>query len=126
MNNRFGSQLLFAAGGIGGMIVMALLTVRWGQVIAYRIYIIILGLLVILLLCSGVDLFLLAAVVIPALVAVLALFGQTPTVVSVLAGGAILFFIFRRNLALTIAAFGIVIAVAFSTNFIYEHLHQYQ
>ncbi len=210
MNNRFGQQLLFAAGGIGGMIIMALLPVRWFQVIAYPLYVISLallvfvavkgklvyghrswiaigsfqfqpseisklatiftigaflnkgrdlskaknvliicglvvlpvalimkepdpgtgvifaGLMVILLLWSGVDLFLLAAVVIPALVAVLSLFGQTPTVISVLAGGAILFFIFRRNIILTILAFGVVIAVAFSTNFIYEHLHQYQ
>ncbi|HEY3875829.1 MAG TPA: rod shape-determining protein RodA, partial [Candidatus Kapabacteria bacterium] len=84
------------------------------------------GLLILLLLWSGVDLFLLASIVIPALVAVLALFGQTPTVVSVLAGGAVLFFIFRRNLILTMLVFGIVIAVAFSTNFVYEHLHQYQ
>jgi len=210
MNNRFGQQLLFAAGGIGGMIIMALLPVRWFQAIAYPLYVISLGLLifvavkgklvyghrswiaigtfqfqpseisklatiftvgaflnkgrdlsqiknllivcalvfvpvglimmepdpgtavifagllVITLLWSGVYLFLLAAIVIPALVAVLSLFGQTPTVISVLAGGAILFFIFKRNLILTIAAFGLVIAIAFSTNFVYEHLHQYQ
>ncbi len=210
MNNRFGQQLLFAAGGIGAMIVMALLPVRWFQAIAYPLYVISLGLLafvaikgkvvyghrswiaiggfqfqpseiaklatiftvaaflhkgrdlkqfknlliivvlvvvpvalilkepdpgtavifagllIVLLLWSGADLYLLAALVIPALVAILSLFGQTPTVISVLAGGAILFFVFRRNLALTILTFGIVIAVAFSTNFIYEHLHQYQ
>ena len=88
--------------------------------------VIFLGLLVILLLWSGVDLFLLASIVIPALVAVLSLFGEMPTVASVLVGGAILFLIFRRNLILTIFAFSVVIAVAFSTNFIYEHLHQYQ
>src|ERR1051326_6286711 len=46
MNNRFGSQLLFAAGGIGGMIVMALIPVRWFQVIAYPLYVISLALLV--------------------------------------------------------------------------------
>ncbi|HZK76462.1 MAG TPA: rod shape-determining protein RodA [Candidatus Kapabacteria bacterium] len=210
MNNRFGSQLLFAAGGVCAMILMALLPVRWFQAIAYPLYaislcllvfvavkgrivyghrswiaigsfqfqpseiaklatifaigaflnkgrdlsklgnilivcamvfvpialilkepdpgtaVIFAGLLIVLLLWSGADLFLLAAVVLPTLVAILSLFGQTPTVISVLASGAILFFIFRRNLALTILTFGIVIAVAFSTNFIYEHLHQYQ
>ncbi|MDP4198406.1 MAG: rod shape-determining protein RodA [Bacteroidota bacterium] len=210
MNNRFGSQLLFAAGGIGGMIVMAMLPVRWFQAVAYPLYgislallvfvafkgklvyghrswiaiggfqfqpseiaklatiftigaflnkgrdlsnvknlltvcglvilpvalilkepdpgtaVIFAGLLVVILLWSGIDLFLLAAVVIPALVAVLSLFGQTPTVIAVLAGGLVLFFVFRRNLVLTVLAFGIVIAIAFSTNFIYEHLHQYQ
>jgi rod shape determining protein RodA len=207
---RFTQQLWFAAGGIGAMIVMAVIPVRWYQAAAYPLYVlsllmlgyvmvagklvyghrswiaigtfqfqpseiaklatiftigaflnkgrdlsqiknllivcglvivpvalimkepdpgtsvIFMGLLVVILLWSGVDLFLLAAVVIPAFVAVLSLFGQTPTVISVLAGGAILFFIFRRNLVLTVLAFGVVIAVAFSTNFIYEHLHQYQ
>ncbi len=210
MNNRFGEQLLFAAGGITAMIIMALLPVRWFQAVAYPLYIISLallafvavkgrvvyghrswialggfqfepselaklttifavgaflnkgrdltkfinvfilcalvfvpvalilkepdpgtavifaGLLIVLLLWSGADLFLLAAVVLPTLVAVLALFGETPAIISVLASGVILFFIFRRNIALTIFTYGIVIAVAFSTNFIYEHLHQYQ
>jgi len=210
MNNRFGSQLLFAAGGIAAMIVMAMLPVRWFQAMAYPLYtislallalvlfkgklvyghrswiavgafqfqpselakiatiftigaflskgrdlsniknllivcgmvllpvalilkepdpgtaVIFAGLLVLLLLWSGVDLFLLSCVCVPAFVAVLSLFGETPTIVSVLVGGAILFFIFRRNLVLTVFAFGIVIAIAFSTNFIYEHLHQYQ
>lgn len=210
MNNRFGQQLLFAAGGIGGMIVMAMLPVRWFQAIAYPLYaislvllvyvafagklvyghrswiaigtfqfqpseiaklatiftigaflnkgrdmakpvnilavcalvfvpialimkepdpgssVIFAGVLVVLLLWSGVDLFLLAAVVLPALVAVISLFGQSPTVIAVLASGAILFFVFRRNLILTVLAFSVVIAIAFSTNFIYEHLHQYQ
>ncbi len=46
MNNRFGSQLLFAAGGIAGMIVMAMIPVRWFQAIAYPLYAISLGLLV--------------------------------------------------------------------------------
>jgi rod shape determining protein RodA len=46
MNNRFGSQLLFAAGGIGGMIVMALIPVRWFQAVAYPLYAISLALLV--------------------------------------------------------------------------------
>ncbi|HWF43359.1 MAG TPA: rod shape-determining protein RodA [Candidatus Kapabacteria bacterium] len=207
---RFTSQLLVAAAGVGAMIVMALLPVRWLQVISYPLYVISLvllvfvmfkgklvyghrswiaigsmqfqpseiaklatiftigaflnkgrdlsklknilivgalvaipialilkepdpgtavifaGLLILLLLWAGVDLFLLAAAVIPALVAILSLFGEMPTTISVLAGGAILFFIFRRNLVLTVLAFGIVIAVAFSTNFIYDHLHQYQ
>jgi rod shape determining protein RodA len=207
---RFTSQLLVAAVGIGAMIVMALLPVRWLQVISYPLYFISLvllvfvmvkgklvyghrswiaigsmqfqpseisklatiftigaflnkgrdlsklknilivgalvavpialilkepdpgtavifaGLLILLLLWAGVDLFLLAAAVIPALVAILSLFGEMPTTISVLAGGVILFFIFRRNLILTVLAFGIVIAVAFSTNFIYDHLHQYQ
>ncbi len=210
MNNRFGSQLLFAGIGIAGMIVMAMLPVRWFQAIAYPLYgisiallifvafqgklvyghrswiaigsfqfqpseiaklatiftigaflnkgrdlrdiknilivcglvllpialilkepdpgtaVIFAGVMVVLLLWSGVDLFLLAAVVIPVLVAVLSLFGQTPTIVSVLAGGIIFFFVFRRNLVLTVLAFGVVIAIAFSTNFIYEHLHQFQ
>ncbi len=210
MNNRFGSQLLFAAGGVAAMIVMAMLPTRWFLAIAYPLYgmsltlltvvlfagklvyghrswiaiggfqfqpseiaklatiftigaflnkgrdlsdfknvivlclivlvpvglilrepdpgtaVIFMGLLVILLLWSGVDLFLLAAIVIPSFVAVLSLFGTTPTVISVLVGGAILFLIFRRNLVLTIFAFSVVIAIAFSTNFIYEHLHQFQ
>ncbi len=210
MNNRFGQQLVFAAGGIAGMIVMAMLPVRWYQAIAYPFYIISLGmlafvavkgrmvyghrswiafgsfqfqpselaklatifaigaylskgrdltrlssiafvcalvlipvalimkepdpgtavifagLLIVLLLWSGADLFLLAAVVFPTLVAILSLFGETPAIISVLVSGAVLFFVFRRNLALTMFTFGIVIAIAFSTNFIYEHLHQYQ
>lgn len=210
MNNRFGAQLLFAAGGIAGMIVLAMLPVRWFQAIAYPLYaislallafvavkgkivyghrswiafggfqfqpselaklatifaigaflskgrdlrkfrtvamicafvivpvalimkepdpgtaVIFAGLLLILLLWSGADLFLLAAVFLPTMVAILSLFGETPAVISVIVSGAILFFIFRRNLALTILTFGVVIAVAFSTNFIYEHLHQYQ
>ena len=210
MNNRFGQQLVFAAGGIGAMIVIALLPARWFQAMAYPFYIICLallaftavkgklvyghrswiaigtfqfqpselaklatiftigaflnkgrdmsklinliivsvlvlvpvglimlepdpgssvifmGLLIIILLWAGADLFLIAAFVIPAFVAVLSLFGEMPTIISVITGGFILFFIFRRSLILTILAFGVVIAVAFSTNFIYEHLHQYQ
>src|SRR5437868_146196 len=38
MNNRFGSQLLFSAGGIAAMIVMAMLPVRWFQAMAYPLY----------------------------------------------------------------------------------------
>jgi cell division protein FtsW (lipid II flippase) len=45
MNNRFGQQLVFAAGGIGAMIVIALLPARWFQAMAYPFYIICLALL---------------------------------------------------------------------------------
>src|ERR1700722_7501387 len=46
MNNRFASQLLFAGGGIVGMIVMAMLPVRWFQGVAYPLFAISLALLV--------------------------------------------------------------------------------
>ena len=88
--------------------------------------IIFVGLLGIVLLWAGVDLFLLAALAAPLAVGVLSLFGKTPMLISVFAGGAVLFFVFRRNLVLTILMFTIVISVAFSTNFIYDHLKQYQ
>lgn len=84
------------------------------------------GMLFIILLWSGTDLFLLAALAAPALVAVFSLFGETPEVISVLCGGFLLFIIFRRNILLTAGAFAIVMATAFSTSFIYDHLHEYQ
>ena len=84
------------------------------------------GLAVGLILWSGADMFLLAAVCLPALVGVLSLFGWIPTMASVLASGLIIFFIFRRNLVFTIVLYSAVIGVAFSTNFVYEHLHEYQ
>ncbi len=87
--------------------------------------IIFVGLLGIVLLWAGADLFLLAAICAPLVVAVLALFGRTPMIASVLIGGAVLFFAFRRNLVLTILAFTIVIGVAFSTNFVLNHMKQY-
>src|SRR4051794_21408189 len=46
MNNRFGQQLLFAAGGISVMIVVALLPVRWFQAMSYPFYALCLGLLI--------------------------------------------------------------------------------
>ncbi|MEO6940007.1 MAG: rod shape-determining protein RodA [Candidatus Kapaibacterium sp.] len=88
--------------------------------------IIFLGLLAAVLLWSGVDLFLLSAIAAPVIVAVLSLFGTTPMLISVFAGGLLIFFVFRRNLLVTVLAFSMVIGVAFSTNFIYDHLHQYQ
>ncbi len=84
------------------------------------------GLAVVLLLWAGADLFLLAAVCLPALVGVLSLFGKTPTMASVLASGFILFIVFRRNIIITAVLFAAVIGIAFSTNFVYAHLHEYQ
>src|SRR4051812_46825633 len=46
MNDRFGQQLLFAAGGIGVMIIVALLPARWFSVMAYPFYLVCLLLLV--------------------------------------------------------------------------------
>lgn len=88
--------------------------------------IIFVGFLGIILLWSGADLFILSAITAPAAVAVLSLFGRTPMLISVLVGGAVLFLVFRRNLVLTVSCYGLIIAIAFSTNFIYNHLPQYQ
>jgi rod shape determining protein RodA len=87
--------------------------------------IIFVGLLGVVLLWCGADLFMLAAITAPLIVAVLALFGKTPMVASVMIGGAVLFFAFRRNLVITILAFAMVIGVAFSTNFVLSHMKQY-
>lgn len=84
------------------------------------------GLLFIVLLWAGTDLFFLLSVVGAALVAVLSLFGKTPMLVSVLSIGAMLFFFFRKNLIMTTIAFMIVIGASFSADFIYSHMHPYQ
>ncbi|MDP4235201.1 MAG: rod shape-determining protein RodA, partial [Bacteroidota bacterium] len=84
------------------------------------------GLLFIVLLWAGADLFLLLTVVGGAVVAVLSLFGKTPMIISVLSVGAMLFFFFRKNLITTVVAFSILIGASFSADFIYNHLHQYQ
>lgn len=84
------------------------------------------GLLFIVLLWAGTDLFFLLSVVGAALVAVLSLFGKTPMLVSVLSLGAMLFFFFRKNLITTTIAFLILIGASFSADFIYSHMHPYQ
>ncbi|MEP7233884.1 MAG: rod shape-determining protein RodA [Ignavibacteriota bacterium] len=84
------------------------------------------GLLFIVLLWSGADLFFLLSIVGAGIVVVLSLFGKTPMLISVLGIGAMLFFFFRKNLITTTAAFLILIAASFSADFIYNHMHPYQ
>ncbi|MFI5264971.1 MAG: FtsW/RodA/SpoVE family cell cycle protein, partial [Candidatus Kapaibacterium sp.] len=84
------------------------------------------GLLFIVLLWAGTDIFLLLTVVGSAVVALLSLFGKTPMLASVIAIGAMLFFFFRKNLITTVAAFLILIGASFSADFIYSHMHPYQ
>ncbi len=84
------------------------------------------GLLFIMLLWAGTDLFFLLTIVGAAIVAVLSLFGKTPMLVSVLSIGAMLFFFFRKNLIMTAAAFMILIGASFSADFIYNRMHEYQ
>jgi rod shape determining protein RodA len=85
-----------------------------------------LGVLMITLLWSGVDLFLLFAVVAPAITAVVSLFGRTPMMLGVFISGLLMFFVFRKNLIPTALAFLIVIGAAFSTNIVYDSLKPYQ
>ncbi len=85
-----------------------------------------LGLLFIVLLWAGTDIFLLMAVIGPGLVAVMSLFGKTAMLVSVLSVGAIFFFGFRKNLLTTVLAFFLLIGASFSADIIYQHMHPYQ
>ncbi len=84
------------------------------------------GLLFIVLLWAGTDLFFLLTVVGAAVVVVLSLFGKMPMLISVLTIGAMLFFFFRKNLITTAVAFMILIGASFSADFVYNHLHPYQ
>lgn len=84
------------------------------------------GLLFIVLLWAGTDIFLLLTVVGSALVALFSLFGKTPMLASVLIIGGMLFFFFRKNLITTSVAFMLLIGAAFSADFIYNHMHPYQ
>lgn len=84
------------------------------------------GLLFIVLLWAGTDLFFLLTIVGSAIVAVLSLFGKMPMLISVLSIGAMLFFFFRKNLITTAVAFMILIGASFSADFIYNHMHEYQ
>jgi len=84
------------------------------------------GLLCIVLLWSGADLFFLLTAIGAAIVAVLSLFGKMPMLISVLTIGAMLFFFFRKNLIMTAVSFMILIGASFSADFIYNHLHPYQ
>lgn len=85
-----------------------------------------LGVLLITLLWSGVDLFLLFAVVAPGITAVVSLFGRTPMMLGVFISGLLQFFVFRKGLLATALAFLIVIGAAFSTNIVYDSLKPYQ
>jgi rod shape determining protein RodA len=85
-----------------------------------------LGLLFMVLLWAGTDLFFLLTIVGAAIVAVLSLFGKTPMLISVIVVGAMLFFFFRKNLIVTALAFLLLIGASFSADFIYNHLHSYQ
>jgi rod shape determining protein RodA len=84
------------------------------------------GLLVILLLWTGVDLFVLFAGIGPAIVAVFSLFGRTPMLISVVVVGLMLFFVFRKSLLMTVLAFALVLGAALSTDIIYQQLPPYQ
>lgn len=85
-----------------------------------------LGLSMIVLLWAGADLFVLFAIVAPALTGVVSLFGRTPMMLGVFISGIVMFFIFRKNLIPTVLAFAIVIGAAFSTNMVYDSLKPYQ
>jgi rod shape determining protein RodA len=211
MNDRFDLQLLFAAGGITIMILVALVPVRWFAVAAYPFYILSLALLVytavagklvygqrswisigsllqfqpselaklatlmavgkflgddrkltrpadftmvcllvitpivlillepdpgsamvyvallvIILLWSGTDLFLMTALLAPASVAVLSLFGKTPMIVSTIFWCAVIFFLFRKHLVTTMLVFVLIASTGFSSELIYNRMHQYQ
>lgn len=84
------------------------------------------ALLFIILLWSGTDLFFLTAIVGPAAVAVLSLFGRTPMVISVLVFGAMIFFLYRKNLLTTVIVFVLLVVAGFSSETIYSKMHQYQ
>ncbi|MBS1902610.1 MAG: rod shape-determining protein RodA [Bacteroidetes bacterium] len=84
------------------------------------------GLLLIILLWAGTDLFLLIAIVGPGVVAVLSLFGKTAMLASVFGVGALLFLTFKRNLVSTILVFLLVIGASFSADTLYSRLHPYQ
>jgi rod shape determining protein RodA len=88
--------------------------------------VIFLGVTMVILLWSGVDLFLLFSVVAPAITAVVSLFGRTPMMLGVFISGLLMFFVFRKNVVTTAVAFAIVIGAAFSTNMVYDSLKPYQ
>ncbi|HYM20354.1 MAG TPA: rod shape-determining protein RodA [Candidatus Kapabacteria bacterium] len=84
------------------------------------------GLLFIILLWAGADLFLLLAIIGPGVAAVMSLFGKWAMLGSVLAIGAMMFLGFRKNLITTTIVFLLVIGASFSSNILYTHLHPYQ
>lgn len=83
-------------------------------------------LLFIILLWSGADLFLLTAFLAPASVAVLSLFGMTPMLISSLFWCAVLFLLFKKNLVTTVLVFALVAGAGFSSEMIYNRMHEYQ
>lgn len=85
-----------------------------------------LGLCGVILLWSGIDLFVLFAVLAPVITAVVSLFGRTPMMLGVFVSGILMFFVFRKPLVHTALAFLLVIGAAFSTNNIYDSLKPYQ
>jgi rod shape determining protein RodA len=84
------------------------------------------ALLVIILLWSGTDLFLMTALLAPASVAVLSLFGKMPMLVSTIFWCAVLFFLFRKHLVTTALVFVLVASAGFSSEMIYNRMHEYQ
>lgn len=84
------------------------------------------GLLFFVLLWAGTDLFLLLAVVGPAAVAVLSLFGKTAMLASVLSVGGLLFLGFKKNLITTSLVFLLVVGASFSADLLYSRMHPYQ
>ena len=83
-------------------------------------------LLFIILLWSGADLFLLTAILAPASVAVLSLFGMLPMLISALFWCAVLFLLFKKNLITTVLVFALVAGAGFSSEMIYNKMHEYQ
>jgi rod shape determining protein RodA len=84
------------------------------------------ALLFIILLWSGADLFLLTAIIAPASVAVLSLFGMMPMLISSLFWCAVLFLMFNKNLVTTVVIFALVASAGFSSEMIYNRMHEYQ
>jgi rod shape determining protein RodA len=84
------------------------------------------AMLVIILLWSGADLFLLTAIIAPAAVAILSLFGTLPMMIATIVFGAALFLLFRKNIILTVLLFILTAGAGFSSEYIYDHLHEYQ
>jgi rod shape determining protein RodA len=84
------------------------------------------ALLFIILLWSGADLFLLTAIIAPASVAVLSLFGMMPMLISSLFWCAVLFLMFKKNLVTTVVIFALVASAGFSSEMIYNRMHEYQ
>lgn len=74
---------------------------------------------------SGVDNFVLAAILSPVIVAAGALFGTSFFIVSV-AASAVLLYISRRNRFIAALAFALTLAVGLSVQFVYERMPAYQ